>query len=60
MTNIDPHDSRKVSEEFDIAGALAREVVYMNDEWSEWGQESPEHRWARMRQWALENITGGL
>ncbi|MFO3704392.1 hypothetical protein ACI6Q5_05270 [Xanthomonas codiaei] len=38
-----------------IAEQLAQEVVYMNDEASLWN-ETPESRWARMRQWAVSNL----
>jgi hypothetical protein len=37
MSDIDPEDSEQVSEAFDIADCLAREVVYMNDECGPWG-----------------------
>lgn len=54
---LDPDDSEEVSEIFDIANALAREVVFQNDEgyWGH-GQETPEHRWQRMHKWAKDNL----
>lgn len=55
MKDIDPEDSETVASIFDIADALAREVVYMNDE-AGWFDESPETRWKRMYAWTSENI----
>lgn len=56
MSRIDPDDSELVAMEFNIAEALAREVVYMNDDgW--WPKEEPSQRWERMRQWVCEQIT---
>ncbi len=57
MTNICPENHGQVSKEFDIACALAREVVYMNDENYNYYNESPEIRWKRMRQWVVTQIT---
>lgn len=56
MSGIDPDYPEQVSEEFNIAEALAREVVYMNDEgW--YGRETPEQRWQRMRGWVERQIS---
>jgi hypothetical protein len=49
LTKIDPDDAEQVAKAFDISPALAREIVYMNDEWVTRG--TPEERWARMRMW---------
>jgi hypothetical protein len=54
MTKIDPHDPETVAGTFGIPDALAREIVYMNDEGS-W-QETPEQRYERMKKWAAENL----
>lgn len=54
MTNIDPEDSEQVSKAFDVAEALAREIVYENDEGG-W-QETPGERWNRMRAWAVKHL----
>lgn len=53
MSNIDPYDRETVANTFDIAPALAAEVVYENDEGgpSYFSQETPEGRWQRMRNW---------
>jgi hypothetical protein len=56
MTNIDPTDREGIAEVFGIAPALAAEVMWMNDE--AWGSynETPEHRFDRMRKWIEEQI----
>lgn len=55
MARLDPEDAAGVGAAFDIAEALAREVVYENDE-GFYCDEMPEHRWQRMRQWAASNL----
>lgn len=54
MADIDPENSKQVSAEFGIAEALAREVVFENDEWP--SIETPEQRWHRMRWWVADQI----
>ncbi len=59
MTAIHPEDPEQVSKAFDISRALAKEVVYMNDEYyDEYHdcKETPESRWKRMRQWVITQI----
>jgi hypothetical protein len=53
--NIDPEDPERVAKSFGISTALAREIVYMNDEGS-WRSETPESRWSRMRAWAESEL----
>jgi len=55
LKNIDPEDSEVVSDQFNIADALAREIVFMNDE-AVWQKETPEQRWHRMRVWVSDQI----
>ena len=55
MSKIDPNDSRQVSNEFDIADALAREVVFENDE-ACFRSETPSNRWVRMRRWVESQV----
>jgi hypothetical protein len=56
---IDPASYDVVAKQFNIAEPLAREIEYENDECALWNfQETPEHRWARMRAWALLHIEG--
>jgi len=56
MSNIDPEDYYEVAKAFDIAPALAREIVWYNDEWDYYGKETPEQRFSRMREWVLSKI----
>lgn len=58
IKSLDPDDRERVATTFDIAPALAAEIVYMNDEASPYwkSEETPEQRWTRMREWAQSNI----
>jgi hypothetical protein len=55
MSNIDPEDPYQVAPAFDISEALAREVVYINDEGG-WYPETPELRFQRVRKWVDAQI----
>lgn len=55
MSNIDPEDSYTVARVFQIADALAREIVHMNDEGT-YKAETPEERFDRMREWVKRQI----
>ena len=55
LQKIDPEDHYVVAEQFDIANALAREIMFMNDEGT-WAAETPEQRWHRMRNWVAAHI----
>ncbi len=49
--------ARKLAKHFNVAPALASEIVYMNDEAFSWkGDETPEARWTRMRAWVDKQI----
>lgn len=52
---IDPHCAEQVSGEFDIAEALAREIVFVNDE-QNISPETDEQRWQRVRAWVASQI----
>lgn len=52
---VDPEDADGVADLFGIAPALAREIVYENDEGA-WSSESAEDRWKRMRAWAVSQL----
>lgn len=63
MTTLDPEEPEDVAKAFDIAPALAAEVVYMNDErfdcrWVGDKREAytPEKRWELMREWAVKQL----
>jgi len=55
MKKIDPYDRETVASTFNIAPALAAEIVWMNDEFS-FRKETPEARFNRMRTWVASNI----
>lgn len=58
MSDIDPEDAGAVARKFGISPALAREIVYMNDEGLQVFDEiSPERRWQKMRNWVASQIT---
>jgi hypothetical protein len=50
--------SQKLAKHFNVARALASEIVYMNDEYDAWrtDNETPEERWTRMRAWVASQI----
>ena len=58
MSKIDPEERDQVAKAFDIAEALAAEIVYHNDEcgWTGYPGETPENRWVRMRAWVAEKL----
>jgi hypothetical protein len=52
MSKLDPEDPETVAATFGIAPAMAREIVFENDdEWFSTGSETPEHRFERVRRW---------
>lgn len=55
MDKIDPDDIETVAPTFGIADAMAREIVYWNDEGGD-RNETPEQRWQRMRKWVAAQI----
>lgn len=55
MTGIDPENTERVASIFGVAEALAREIMYENDD--EYRiYETPERRFDRMRQWVADHI----
>lgn len=52
----DTYDYGKLAQTFDIAGALAQETMYQNDEGAPRVLEAPASRWTRMRKWAEDQI----
>ena len=60
MSKLEVDEPELIAKAFNIAPALAREIVYENDESQYYAcnsQETPENRWDRMRKWAVDNIT---
>jgi hypothetical protein len=58
VEDVAPEDRARVARVFDIAEALAAEIVWMNDE-ACWRPETPEERWTRMRAWVEKLIEEG-
>lgn len=56
VSDVDPDDYATVAARFDIAEAMSREIVYMNDEGSSRYMETPEQRWQRMRAWVASRL----
>lgn len=59
LDSIDPYDDagdsgEALAKRLGIASAMAREIVFMNDEG--WYGETPEGRWNRMRAWVAEQL----
>ena len=54
LGGVDPEDTERLADIFNIARCLAAETVYMNDEY--YGRLSPENRWQKMRQWVEEGL----
>lgn len=55
IDGLDPEDSAAVASVFNIAKALACEVVFENDEGAI-RDETPERRWNRMRRWVAAAV----
>lgn len=55
MSKLDPDEPERVASTFGVAEALAREVVFENDEGC-YVTETPEARYMRMRRWIEANI----
>jgi len=53
---LDCEDYEQVAGFFNVAEALAREVQYINDEAGAY-DETPAHRWKRVRAWVADHIT---
>ncbi len=54
MKELDPEASDIVARKFDVAEPLAKEIVYLNDEYC--ASMTPVERWAYMRKWVQEKI----
>jgi hypothetical protein len=54
VTDVDSEDCYALSDTFGIAGAMAAEIMYVNDEVND--EASPEERFAAVRKWVLANI----
>jgi len=54
VERIDPDDSKRISSLFDIADSMAREIVYVNDDY--WEVATPARRYEIMLGWVNSNI----
>lgn len=60
MDELDPEDSERVAEVFNIAPCLAQEIAFINDEDCYLtDRETPAQRWQRVRRWVARQISGG-
>lgn len=56
MAKLDPEDSEGVAAKFGIAAAMARELVFENDDDLGFRTETPAQRYQRMRAWVASQI----
>lgn len=56
VTGVDPEDREQVAALFDIAPALAAEIVFENDGDFSYRKVTPEQRFERMRAWVVANL----
>lgn len=57
ISGLDPENPEGVAQVFDVAPALVKETVFLNDECGPWcGDDTPELRWQRMRDWVEGQI----
>jgi hypothetical protein len=59
VSRLDVEDAEEVGKTFGIAGAMAREISFENDERAAWAghKETPAERWTRMRKWVSDNLS---
>lgn len=55
VSKVNAYDRREVGSVFGIAGVMAAEIAFENDENGE-PCETPEQRFVRMREWARSNL----
>jgi hypothetical protein len=53
---LDPDDYEGIANTFGIAHQLVQEIEYENDADWRWDKETPEERWARVREWAVNQL----
>ena len=55
LLDVDPEDAGAIASLFDIAPALVKEIVYMNDD-DDCRLRKPQTRWSCMREWVRDQI----
>ena len=55
VEDMNGFEARHVAPKFNIAPALAQEIVFENDEGGRW-DETPEARWGRVRNWVASQL----
>jgi hypothetical protein len=53
VADVDPYDAEQVAAALGLSEAMVKEIAYVNDDY--WN-ETPEHRWTRMRAWVESHI----
>lgn len=57
MGSLDPENYDAIAAAFGVPRAMAQEIMWLNDEAAGyWSKETPEQRFARMRDWLIKNI----
>lgn len=57
VSELDVYDRDAIGKTFDIAGALAAEIAFLNDDDFGHKRETPAERWTRMREWVDAQLT---
>ncbi len=60
VLEIDAEDHDKLGDTFGIAHQLAQEVMYMNDDYFDGRNYTPEVRWQKMRDWAESQLVPAI
>lgn len=56
LDSDDPDSRFPIAQRLGIAPAMAAEIMWENDESYYYGDETPEHRYTRMREWVRSQI----
>ena len=56
MQDLDPYDDDQMASTFGIAPALAKEIMFLNDDDFYPTNETLEARWSRMRKWVSSQL----
>lgn len=56
LTDVDPEDHERLGTLANIPACLVQEVECINDDDFGYLDETPEHRWTRVREWAVKQL----